>query len=532
MNLIHLFDDVTRRLPEQAALIEGLPGKGRQTTFIKLYNDSCHLAALFNSHGLKPGHHLLIALPMSSTLYTVIAAAFRCGLVPVFIDPSRGTAFVRQVLSRLTIHALVASHKAMWLGLIYSSLRNVRYKFVDGYFPGTLNLKSARHLTPDTSVVECTEDTPALITFTSGSTGIPKGVIRSHGNLLHSNHMLSAMFELAPASIHLACMPIMVLNNLTNGIGSLLPAVPLSGIDGCVPRKLIRQIEGWRPVSTVITPGLLSLLTSTASQNILNSFTTIIVGGAPLMPSELEKIHSLAPNATIKVLYGSTEAEPIATISFQEITKEDITRMNTGYGLLVGHPGDGVELRIIHQQPPNYPGRITQNEFETLMQKNDSIGEIIVTGAHVVNRYLDSRSEEKEFIHVGSTTWLRTGDAGRLDERDRLWLMGRCTARVRDGESSYYPLAVEPAISLISGIKRSAYLQANGKKVLVIETTEPSVPEQSFLNHVIQQLSGVVVDELIVVKRIPIERRLHSKTDYPQLRKLLENGKYLMRFNI
>lgn len=529
MNLIHLFDDQARRFPDRAALIEGLPDRERCTTFAQLYRDSCQIAALFNQQGLKPGQYVLIALPVSSTLYAVIAAAFRFGLIPVFIDPTRGMGFVRQVLRELTVHALVASPKAMWITLLHSPLRQIRCKFVSGYFPGAISLASARQLPPLQDALECKEDTPALITFTSGTTGMPKGVIRTHGNLFHSHRVLSTLFGFTPGTVHLASMPIMVLTSLIDGIGSLLPAIPLSKLGSADPQKLIAQLQAYQPENTVITPGLLSLITAAATEdNILSCFRNIVIGGAPLMPRQLERIHTLAANATVKVLYGSTEAEPIASVSYQAVNEADVERMNTGYGLLVGQPVAGIELRIIREQCPPFADPITAAAFEGLSQKVDAIGEIVVTGPQVISHYLNGRGEEKAFIQVGDKTWLRTGDAGRLDERGRLWLLGRCAARVEDGDEVYYPLAVEPVVSLVPGVERSAYLLAQGRKVLVLQTAVPFT--QSDIQHIVHRVSWARIDEVVLMEAIPVERRLYSKTDYQALRDRLSKGRYIQKF--
>lgn len=530
MNLIRLFDEVAARTPDQVALIEGLPDKGRITTFQELYLESCHIAALLNSQRLKPGQYVLIALPVSATLYAVIAALFRCGLVPVFVDPSRGLSFMQRVLEEYKIDAVVSGKKALLFGLLCPRLRKLRYKFVSGYFPGTTTLDGAKQLEPMTGFSERREDSPALITFTSGSTGMPKGVIRTHGNLYHSHRMLTSLFGFIPGSLHLAFMPMMVISSLSSGVGSLLPATPPSRLGSAATHKLIEQVRAWQPENTVITPGLLSLVSSPQHQEILAKLKNIIIGGAPVMPGELQKTQSLAPEASIRVLYGSTEAEPITSVSTQEVRTDDISRMNSGYGLLVGEAVAGTELRILRDEEQALVGTSTAEEFEAATLEVGEIGEIVVTGPHVVSHYLNGRGEEMAFIRVGATTWLRTGDAGRLDEKNRLWLLGRCKSRIREGETSYYPLAVEPMVALDPRVKRSAYLLADGKKTLALELSISTPFSQADIDGIVKRIPGIRIDEVIVMKKIPVERRLYSKTDLQALRILIAKRRYLRKY--
>jgi acyl-CoA synthetase (AMP-forming)/AMP-acid ligase II len=245
----------------------------------------------------------------------------------------------------------------------------------------------------------------------------------------------------------------------------------------------------------------------------------IFTGGAPVFPHTLDALAAVAPGAEIVAVYGSTEAEPIAKIERRQISGDDRRAMRTGAGLITGVPVPAVELAIVNDRWSTPLGPWTEEEFAREKLPSPAAGEIVVTGDHVLSGYLDGRGDAETKIRVGDRMWHRTGDAGYLDAAGRLWLLGRCGAKVDDEHGRLYPFAVECAISDVEGLRRSAFVAQHGARVLVVEPGDAA--PAGVIERVRARLGWAQLDHVFVVARIPVDARHNAKVDYPALEKLL-----------
>jgi acyl-CoA synthetase (AMP-forming)/AMP-acid ligase II len=156
-------------------------------------------------------------------------------------------------------------------------------------------------------------------------------------------------------------------------------------------------------------------------------------------------------------------------------------------------------------------------DFRALTANNGEVGEIAVAGDHVVGGYLHGRGDRETKIRVAGTIWHRTGDAGYLDPRGRLWLLGRLSAAVRDARGTAYPFAVECAARAIIGSRRMAFVAVGGRRTLVVEGRITAIEKESLR----RELDWVSLDDVTTVGRLPMDGRHASKVSYPALERLL-----------
>ncbi len=219
-------------------------------------------------------------------------------------------------------------------------------------------------------------------------------------------------------------------------------------------------------------------------------------------------------------MYGSTEAEPIASIDDQLVSVVDRSRTREGAGLLVGKPVRGCAVRIIKSQPGRELGSLTDEAFSKLCVATACAGEIVVSGEHVISGYADPVRDRDTKIRVHNTVWHRTGDAGYFDSSGRLWLVGRCSAALSDYRGTVFPFQVEYAVNAVRGVRRAALIEKEGDRVLVLETCG-----REFRTHCAEAAKCVArfeIDRIVTVHRIPVDRRHDAKVDYPALTRLLE----------
>ena len=121
-----------------------------------------------------------------------------------------------------------------------------------------------------------------------------------------------------------------------------------------------------------------------------------------MFPALLDRLAAVAPGASIVSAHGSTEAEPIASIDASEIGAADRFAMRHGAGVLAGAPSSSIEVRILPpiggESPITVSGQVDLDR-EALV--DGGIGEIVVSGAHVLGGYLDGAGDEETKIHAG-----------------------------------------------------------------------------------------------------------------------------------
>jgi olefin beta-lactone synthetase len=488
-------------------------------TFAELDRATCQAAMLLHQSGLKSGDTALIFQPMSVDLYVALLAIFRLGMVAMFVDPSAGQRHLEQCCGICPPQVLIASSKAHLLRIKSSALRQIPLKFAIGFpVPGSRRWSFTHHQ-PYSTFLPCPPETPALITFTSGSTGQPKAALRTHGFLLAQHQVLSATMQLPPGSMDLTTLPIFVLANLASGVTSLIPDADLRFPGKINAAKVMRQIQAHQPQSTAASPAFLERLAGYCEQKSSQlGFQKIFSGGAPVFPDLLERLQKLAPGAEVTAVYGSTEAEPIAHIAFAEMNESDRTSTLNGKGLLAGIPVTAIDLRIVPDQWGKPIGEMTGAELEAMTLSNGEVGEIVVSGDHVLPGYLAGRGNAETKFRVEEQPWHRTGDAGYFDAQGRLWLLGRCSARIEDEWGVVYPLAIEAAAK-IGGVRRSAIVMVEGRRVLVVEL-ERGASESDVLAALRESLGWAKIGEFRVC-RIPVDRRHNAKVDYPELYEVL-----------
>ncbi|MCA9759674.1 MAG: AMP-binding protein [Candidatus Eisenbacteria bacterium] len=538
MNLCEVLVRHVAERPNAPAIIEPRTGgagtDGSHTiSFRDLDDRSARGAHLLQSLGLVPGDRVLVLQPLSIELYVALLAMFRAGLVVCLIDPSAGRAHLAAGLSRVRPRAFFGSTKANLFRLVNGPLRRLRPAISTGIsWPGVAAWTSLSSFEPLGDIVPKDPDDDALITFTSGSTGVPKAASRSHGFLLAQHAALERAIELEPGEVDLATLPVFVLANLASGVTTLLPDADIRRPGEIDPESVLRQIETARPTRAAASPAfferLLSNETGTPRQQEplstkLASLRKVYTGGAPVFPRLLARLQDAMPDARICAVYGSTEAEPIAHIHWDEITGGDLERMDSGGGLLTGAPVSEITLRIVEfpsgtvSSIPHFP----QAGFDELEFGPGEPGEIVVSGDHVIPSYLDGEGDEETKVDVDGRRWHRTGDTGYLDDTGRLWLLGRSSAVIEDVRGRLYPFAVECAVSRFGWIRRSALVSDGEERVLIVEPIDSG--HEGDLDAVLQSLEWALIDRILTVRSIPVDRRHNSKVDYAKLRGMIRD---------
>ncbi|MBD2092349.1 AMP-binding protein [Microcoleus sp. FACHB-1515] len=514
MNLVEILQQQAIDRPDAIAIVasrNGIVAHRQSITFTQLAQAANQAANFLQSVGLKSGDAVLIFQPMSIDLYVALLAIWRLGMVAMFVDPAAGKDHLDRCCKLYPPQGLIASSKAHLLRFRAPALRRIPHKFAIG-FPVWGAKRWAIAAAQNSSVEPVVAETPALITFTSGSTGQPKAALRTHGFLLAQHQAIASSLQLKPNQIDLTTLPIFLLANLASGVTSVIPDVDLRFPGRIKADKVVRQIQKFQPQTIAASPAFLSRLADYCDRHNLKltSFDRIYNGGAPVFPRLLDRLQNLAPEAEVYAVYGSTEAEPIAHIAYRQLQFEDLMAMQQGGGLLVGKPVAEADVRILPQTKDAILP-LSREEFGDRCLPQGEIGEIVVAGDHVLSGYLHGQGDAETKFRVDGQAWHRTGDAGYFDWQGRLWLLGRCSARIQDELGVLYPFAVEAAVAQNPAIARSALIQIQGQRWLIVEA------QAAGIDRLQENLAWAKIDRILQVKSIPVDRRHNAKIDYPTL---------------
>ncbi|MHA3772209.1 AMP-binding protein [Verrucomicrobiota bacterium sgz303538] len=524
MNLVELLKEQCRLRPEAPAIIDRNGKKARITTFAQLNRLSQQVGRVLVQAGVGPGDAVLIFQPMSTELYAALLGVIGIGGIAMFLDPSAGLAHIEACCTTMPPKALIAQEKAHLLRLRSAALRRIPNKICIGWpVPGAMSWSRIAECEPLRELFPVENQVPALITFTSGSTGQPKAAVRTHEFLLAQHRVLERCIELVPGEVDLATLPIFVLANLASGVTTVIPNADLRQVGEVDAEPVLRQITEHRVTRCAASPAFFQRLLAGVSRSpeALGSLRKVYIGGAPVFPKVLRSLAAAASDAQIHSVYGSTEAEPIAHIAAHEITPEDESAMLEGRGLIAGQPVPDIRLLIIQDRWGTPIEDMDRTEFADLCLAPGQVGEIVVSGDHVLPGYLHGIGDQETKFRVEGRAWHRTGDAGWLDEKRRLWLMGRCSAKLQHDGRTLWPFAVECAAQEQPGIHRAALVEHNGRCLLAVEPEPSGQPVD--MERLKATLSWAKLDAVVVLKQLPVDPRHNAKIAYKELHALLDH---------
>ena len=484
MNLVHVLEGHAGKRPEHPALLEG----EQAVSYAELNARVCRLAGALEAQGIRSGSRVLVFVPMSIDLYIILLAVLHVGATVVFVDPGMGRRQIEAAVALATPDAWIGVPRAHWLRWVSPALRAIplRWKLrrhqLDRMSAGFLDARA---------VTDVDDSEPALLTFTSGSTGQPKGVLRTHGLLWSQHKALRAALQTGPGDVELQALPIFVLNTLAVGATAVIPRLGRRVAD-VAAAPLAEAIQAHGVTTVAGSPALYRPLIAYCQAQGLRfpGVRAMFLGGAPVPPDLLAKLAPLLPNGDSWVVYGSTEAEPISHMSASEVLSETAAATARGDGLCVGKPVDAVRVRL----------------------EDD---EILVSGDHVNPSYYRNEAAVARYKVCGSdgTIWHRTGDLGRFDERGRLWLLGRRERAVNHRGQRIYPFSVELAARALAGVEQAALLTHKDQLLLVVSGERENMSELVALHP--------AIDRVQAVTHIPTDRRHNAKVDYEALAKRL-----------
>ena len=428
MNLADRLRASAARLPDKPALVfRPTSGSAAQVTYAELDEQADRAAAAFQRAGLAKGDRVALMLGNSAHFVEAFYGALRAGLVVVPLNVTFTSNEVAQILADSGAQAIVVAESFHdRLGGIAETLPALERIIVAGASAppmGTQTWKQFLGHGAQAQPVDVDADDMALLPYTSGTTGIPKGAMLTHGNLL-ANHeqMEQTRLSIEERDVVLCVLPlfhIYALNvamafSLSRGATILLLERfdPLQTLEAIVAQRA-SVIVGAPPIyiAWVNTPGV--------EDYDLASVRYAVSGAAPLPKNVLNRF-AAELGITIWEGYGLTETAPLLTT---------VAMNSTALPGSVGRPVPGVELRLLDDRGQDVrPG---------------DPGEVVVRGPNVFSGYWGQPEATAEVLDEDG--WFHTGDVGILDDGN-LYLVDRKKDLILVSGFNVYPREVEEVL--------------------------------------------------------------------------------------
>lgn len=469
MNVVTQFFEVARQHPAQTALVE----RGRTLTFGQMATRVRQTAQGLRDMGIGADDNVLVMLPVSGDLYITILAVFQMGARVVLVDALLPKARVAYAFQKTSCKLVITNG---WL-------RALRWFVFPLALSGRIEVLRAGRSEYE-PIANKASDAPALITFTSGSTGQPKPANRTHGFLGIQLRTIIDKTGLSLGDVHLTSFPVVTMCNLAVGATSVLPP------KGSAPTF-------WAGVRAAYPPNFLSAsayhFLEFQSKVDVGHLQKVILGGATLLPHFIRAAASSIAPERVELVYGSTEAEPIATLTAQEYLNDYNPSQR---GICLGRPHPNIRVRI----------------HAVADYGDDTAGEIIVAGPHVLDSYYDDDAADAlrdNKITIDGTRWHRTGDAGYLSD-GWLYYLGRVKYVWWEDGQWQSPLVVEKHCSEQSFDGEATVLRIGNRNV-VFHTGDAKV-----LGCLLQE-TPLRVDAMVRLSALPKDQRHRSRIDYATL---------------
>jgi acyl-CoA synthetase (AMP-forming)/AMP-acid ligase II len=474
--------------------------------------------------GLVFGDRAFVFVPMSPELYVAMFAVQRLGAVAVFLDSWARRDQLGLCARQVEPKAFIGPEPAFALTKAVPELEVAPVRVVVGAHAGkySAELGALAASGGRIPVAPVEPEHTALVTFTTGSSGTPKGADRTHRFLAAQHRALDRCLPYAPGDVDLPVFPIFSLNNIAGGVTTVLPAVDLARPDASDGALLAAQIRATGATSCTLSPSLLRGVSAAAGRPgaELHGLRRVATGGAPVSLDDVAALEAAAPEAELHILYGSTEVEPIAHLVASEMPpgSEDAE------GVCVGRLAEGLDAKLL--RPERGPVVLGPRGWAEWEVGAGGFGELVVAGDHVCRDYYRSPEAFRaaKIVDAAGRVWHRTGDVCRFDAEGRLWVGGRVHNAISRAGETLLPVRPEFLMKRLAFVQDAAYLGLPdaklGERAVAAFTLKTAAAPADPAGEVRRSLAaaGVVCDQVVQVEAIPLDPRHHSKVEYARLR--------------
>jgi long-chain acyl-CoA synthetase len=424
--------------------------KDAQVPFVRLRQEVFKLANVLKNQGIAKGDKVGLYLPNSPEYVYGYLACFCLGAVAVPLDYMLKNEELISCLDHSEAKLLVAKPRPdIDLHQIQSQVKSLKKIIVtEGEVADTLSLSQlmvqATAKVPD---IEIRDDDPALIMYTSGTTGKPKGILLNYKHLEGSPKAMEHFVDLSDQDTKLCAIPLSHIGGFIYIQNCIKFGITLVLMERFSPFEFLEDISKYKVTCFHIVPPMYTamLTVKDIAKYDLSTLRWVVVFGAPSSPEILERFHKYCQNAKLLNGWGMTETSPPNTV----------TPLDSKNIASVGKPSPVCEIKIFDED---------QKEVAV-----GEIGEIVIRGQYIMAGYYKDPQGTQDILKKG---WLYTGDLGRFDKDGFLYIVGRKKEMIKVAGQIVYAPEVEAVLYKHQEIAEAAVIgvpdKMKGEAVLAV----------------------------------------------------------------
>ncbi len=456
----------------------------------------------FSNLGLKPGDRISVQVNKSPEVLYIYLACLRSNLI---FHPLN-TAYKDHELSFL----LEDADPALFIceKEVYEKIDSLNLKHPPSHI-FTIQIQDkdsiqAIKLAGIHEVVDCSEEDTAALLYSSGTTGRPKGIMLTHGNIGTNAMSLKEAWEFTANDCLLHALPIYHVHGLFVALGCVfLSGSKMLWLDNFEVNEVLNQLPKCTVMMGVPTYYTRLINNKGLTSKITQNLRIFISGSAPLLEETFMDFYSITGHKILE-RYGMTETNIISSNPISGKRKSGT----------VGLPLEGQQVRIIN------------NDGEPVGA--DEIGNIQVKGPNVFKGYWKLAQKSKEDFSLDN--YFNTGDQGYFDEDGYLIIVGRNKDMIISGGLNVYPKEIESFIDKIEGVYESAVIGLEdadfGERVVavIVKDENSKVIEENIISDMKLQMAGYKVPKQIFFSN-ELPRNAMGKVQKNFLRDKYNQGK-------
>ena len=392
MNLATNLTATARIHPSRAALALG----NHELTYAELDHASAKVAGLLRARGVSAGDRVGVMLPNVPQFAMAYYGVLRIGGIVVPMNPLLKAREIEHHVSDSGASLVLDDAAAL---------------------PGDAPA--------DPGVAERSADDTAVILYTSGTTGRPKGAELTHGNLMRNAEVMRELIDVESEDVILGALPLFHSFGQTCGLNTAVATgACLALIPRFLPGDVLELIERRQVTVFEGVPTMYAALLQAAERHDTSSLRVCVSGGAAL-PLEILNGFEAAFGCVVLEGYGLSETSPVASFNRPHLRKAGS----------IGTPVDGVELRLLDPTP-------------------EGVGEIAIRGHNVMKGYW--RNPEATAQAIDADGWFRSGDLARADEDGCYFIVDRKKELIIRGGYNVYPREIEEVLYEHPAVREAA----------------------------------------------------------------------------
>jgi acyl-CoA synthetase (AMP-forming)/AMP-acid ligase II len=502
-SLFALLENAVQQHPDGVSLVCG----SQRLSWLQLDERVSQLAAGMRAVGIRAGDRVAMLLGNRSEFVVTLFAAARLGAIAVPMNIREQTPGLTYMLEHSGAQLLVHEPDLVDRLPAASAVQALRHRWqVGDEAPAKGSSAWNSHLRSDqTEVATVHEQDAAVILYTSGTTGRPKGAILTHLGIVHSSMHYALAMGLSSEDCTISAVPLSHVTGLVALVTTFAWCAGTLVIQGQFKAaEFLSLAVSERMTHSLMVPAMykLCLMDPNFKPDLLNHWRIGGYGGAPMPVAVIEELARQLPDLELMNCYGSTETTSPATI---------MPRGDRLHPDSVGKPLHCVQICVMDDD-----GReLAANE----------LGELWIKGPMVVPGYWNNPQASAESIVSG---WWRSGDLGSMDDQGYVRVLDRKKDMINRGGFKIYSIEVENALYEHPAVQEAAVVAKPcpvlGERVHAWVSVRHPIDAQKLRDHCAQRLSDYKVPESYTLVETPLPRNANGKLLKREMRDLILNG--------